>query len=191
MKTENHSTSLKNKLLIATSKLQDPFFADSVMYVCDHSEDGAMGILINRPTELTLVQIFDQLHIKAPHSHFAKLPILAGGPIHPEKGFVLHPNDHIEWQTTLHLDKDINLTTSRDIISAFAEDHGPKEALIALGFSGWAKGQLEQEIIESHWIVVPATPKILFETPFAERREAAAALLGIDIHLLSPVTGHA
>ncbi len=191
MKTPSLAISLKNQLLVATPKLDDPLFSETVMYICEHTEQGAMGIAINRPTTMTLTDFFNQLNIKLPKSSHAKDPILSGGPMQSDRGFVLHRGSSSQWQSSMSVTDDIQLTTSRDIISALADDHGPEETLIALGYSGWLPGQLESELFDNCWLAVPATPDILFSAPYSSRRDKAAATLGIDIHLLSPYSGNA
>ncbi|UTF59288.1 YqgE/AlgH family protein [Gilvimarinus sp. DA14] len=183
--------SLRNHFLIAMPGMSDPHFAHSVTYICEHSDDGAMGIVINLPMDLTLGDIYQQLELSLEHSS-AERPALAGGPVSVERGFVLHPNcANQQWQSSIQVSPDISLTASRDILEAMAEGRGPENSLVALGYAGWEKGQLEQEIADNAWLTVPADQQILFHTPTEQRWAAAARNLGIDLNLISSVAGHA
>ncbi|NIP71714.1 MAG: YqgE/AlgH family protein [Gammaproteobacteria bacterium] len=184
------STSLTNHFLIAMPQLADPNFFHTVTYICEHNRDGAMGIVINRPLELTLGEVLDHMGIDAEHRDAIGQTVYMGGPVQQERGFVLHrPASH--WDATLAIADDIGVTTSRDILSAIARGEGPNNALVALGYAGWGAGQLEGEIAENAWLSGPADEHILFETPDEQRWEAAAALLGVDLNLLSGDAGHA
>ncbi|TVZ37230.1 putative transcriptional regulator [Alteromonadaceae bacterium 2753L.S.0a.02] len=181
--------SLRDHFLIAMPSLTDPIFSRSVTYVCDHSEQGAMGIVINQPLDLKLGDVFQQLSI----DHDDKLidrPVLAGGPVNMQRGFVLH-RDTGSWDSTLRITAEISLTASRDIVSAIANDKGPKSALFALGYAGWSSGQLEGEIANNSWLVIPADTSIIFDTPVEERWNATARVMGIDLNLISSSAGHA
>lgn len=181
--------SLRDHFLIAMPGLTDPIFSRSVTYVCDHSEQGAMGIVINQPLDIKLGDVFAQLAIE--HKDFlADRPVLAGGPVNMQRGFVLH-RDTGSWESTLRITTEISLTASRDIVSAIALDQGPKSAIFALGYAGWSAGQLEGEIANNAWLVVPAETSIIFDTPVEERWNATARLLGIDLNLISSSAGHA
>ncbi|WP_027706678.1 YqgE/AlgH family protein [Zooshikella ganghwensis] len=184
--------SFKDHFLIAMPHLKDPNFADSVTYICEHNDQGAMGIVINRPTGLTLDEIFRQVGITPSHgnAHISDI-ICAGGPVELERGFVLHSPSESHWEATLQVAPGVQLTTSKDILLAIAQNEGPENALIALGYSGWDKGQLEQEILDNSWLVCKADPNILFNTPIGDRLNAAVAALGINRSMLSPVAGHA
>ncbi len=181
--------SLCNHFLIAMPSMQDSSFVHSVTYICEHSSEGAMGIVINNPMPMTLHEIFAQMDLKAAAGQ-GHQPVVAGGPVQQERGFVIHSSDS-EWQSTLKVSPEISLTASRDIISALAEGQGPKEYLIALGYAGWGEGQLEAEIVANSWLTVPASKHIIFNTPFEQRWTAAAQALGIDVNLISNVAGHA
>ncbi|MCL6414141.1 YqgE/AlgH family protein [Aestuariirhabdus sp. Z084] len=184
-------TSLRNQFLIAMPNMADPNFADSVTYICEHNENGAMGIVINRPTDMTLGEVFAQIGIDSDEAIAHQQEIVcAGGPVQLERGFVLH-DSRDNWESTLNIAPGINLTTSRDILQALAEDRGPQQIIIALGYAGWGAGQLEDELKENAWLTCEASPEILFETPIHLRRQAAAASIGVDLQLLSPDTGHA
>jgi len=183
--------SLKNHLLLATPQLVGGFFAGSVTYICEHDCDGAMGLVINHPMDVRVDEILAQLSL-ANSDHPHKEPVLAGGPLHTERGFVLHGNDpQRRWQDSIELSSDILLTTSADILTDIAGGSGPSRALIALGYAGWAPGQLEDELEENAWLTVPADPCLLFDTPHHKKLEAALMKLGIDLGQLAPYSGHA
>lgn len=184
-------TTLRNHFLIAMPSLLDPNFAQTVTYICEHSSAGAMGIVINLPLSLRLREIFQNMNINSQHEKLNQQPVLAGGPLQPERGFVLHPASNKHWASSLELSNKITVTTSRDILEAMADKQEPPNAIVALGYAAWEGGQLEQEIASNAWLCGPAEPRILFEVPAAERRAAAAALLGINLHCLSTEAGHA
>jgi putative transcriptional regulator len=180
---------LTNHFLIAMPGMADPFFAKTVTYLCQHNAEGALGIIINRPSELTLGDIMQQMDIKLDEAEVGKMPIFFGGPVQPERGFVLHePLGH--WDSTLQVSPAISLTTSRDILEAISVGKGPRKALVALGYAGWGKGQLEREMVENAWLSAPAANSILFDLPSAQRWKAAAELMGINISLLTTQAGH-
>ncbi len=182
-------TSLRDHFLIAMPALSDPNFDHSVTYICEHNEEGAMGILINRQMEITIAEVLTQMEIE-PSNHFdTSLKIYDGGPVQPGQGFVLH-SPVGAWESSLQVGEETALTTSRDILTAIAHGEGPKQFLVALGYAGWGPGQLEQELADNTWLSCPADTHILFELPIAERWAAAAALLGIDLNLLSSEIGH-
>ena len=182
--------SLCDHFLIAMPGLQDSIFSRSVTYVCDHSDQGAMGIVLNHPLELTLSDVFDQLNIETPDTEQIHTSVLAGGPVNVQRGFVLH-RDEGSWASTLRITSEICLTASRDIVSALAQGKGPKSAQFALGYAGWSSGQLENEIAENSWLVVPADTGIMFDTPVSERWASAAKQIGVDLDLISSTAGHA
>lgn len=187
--TELVPGSLCNHFLIAMPNMQDSSFAHSVTYICEHSSEGAMGIVINNPMPMTLHEIFAQMDLTVSKDQ-GHQPVIAGGPVQQERGFVIHSSD-MEWHSTLKVSPEISLTASRDIIAAMAEGQGPKESLVALGYAGWGEGQLEAEIAANSWLTVPASKHIIFNTPFEQRWTAAAQALGIDVNLISNVAGHA
>ncbi|WJW75785.1 YqgE/AlgH family protein [Thiohalobacter sp. IOR34] len=182
--------SLCNHLLIAMPGLTDPNFFHTVTYLCEHDEDGAMGLVINRPLEMRLGDVFAHTQIEPGDPFVADRPVFQGGPVQPERGFVLH-QPLGDWQATLRVTDEIGVTASQDILAAMAAGQGPQRALVALGYAGWGPGQLEQEMADNAWLNGPADPRILFDTPVERRWEAAAALLGVDLKLLSNDTGHA
>ncbi|CDH45564.1 MAG: YqgE/AlgH family protein [Candidatus Competibacteraceae bacterium] len=183
-------TYLNNQFLIAMPMLADPNFFQTVTYISEHNASGALGLVINRPLSLTLGQLLDHLQITTDQSELAALPIYHGGPVQPEQGFVLHsPVGH--WEATLRITDHLGITTSRDILHAVAHGKGPQQLLVTLGYAGWGPGQLERELAENTWLSSPADPTILFHTRSDRRWLAAAALLGIDLNLLSADAGHA
>jgi|SRR5690554_554388 len=182
--------SLRNQFLIAMPGMNDTSFAQSVTYICEHSADGAMGLVINHPTPLTLGDIFQQLELKQSDPS-ALTQVLAGGPVSTERGFVLHPSSAQQWQSTVEVAAGISLTASSDILSSLADGQGPDDYLVTLGYAGWSGGQLEQEIAANAWLTVPADQQIIFHTPTEQRWAAAARDLGIDLNLISSTAGHA
>lgn len=181
--------SLRDHFLIAMPGLNESSFAHTVTYICEHSDKGAMGVVINSATTMQLSHIFAQMELEFVPAQ-GELPIMAGGPVQPERGFVLHRAD-THWQSTLQVSSELSLTASRDIIEAIAQGRGPNECLITLGYAGWGEGQLEQEIAENSWLTVPANTDIIFNTPWDGRWAAAAQVLGIDVNLISSTAGHA
>lgn len=170
--------------------MEDPNFSTTVTLVCEHNDEGALGIIINRPLTLKLAGLFEQLSVEDPDPDSAEEPVLSGGPVGTERGFVLHGPDQ-SYENTLPVSDDIRLTLSRDVIDSMASGAGPDKSLVALGYAGWEAGQLEFEMLANSWLSVPATPELVFETPFAERWNSAAMTLGIDIARMSPDAGHA
>lgn len=186
---ESTTDGLRDQFLIAMPSLQDGYFGQTVTYICEHTEEGAMGLVINQPIDLTLEQMLRQLDLE-PTADTGQQPIFRGGPVQPEHGFVLHSPGN-GWTGTRRLGGGLALTTSRDILEAIARGEGPEHALIALGYAGWGPGQLESEIAENAWLVAPANQAILFTLPPDQRWSAAARLIGIDMNLISQVAGHA
>lgn len=184
------ATSLTNHFLIAMPGLEDPNFSRTVTYVCEHSAEGAMGIVINRPMEIQLGEVLAQLEIDPEASNVDNAPVYLGGPVQTDRGFVIHDGD-FSFDSTLRVTNDIQVTTSRDVLEAIAKGRGPANRLIALGYAGWSGGQLEQEMIANAWLSGPADAQILFSTPSAQRWQSAAQLLGVDLNLLSGQAGHA
>lgn len=184
------TNNFSNHFLIAMPTLTDPYFAQAVAYVCEHNENGAIGIVINHPLDLSLAEVFKQMDISAESAHTSNLAVLCGGPVHPERGFVIHtPGGN--WRSSLEMNSEISVTTSRDILQAIAENQGPADVIITLGYASWTAGQLEQEILDNFWLTCPVNTDILFKTPFVDRWQAAMQLLGIDINKLSGDVGHA
>jgi putative transcriptional regulator len=180
---------LRGHLLIAMPRLNDGYFSHTVTYLCEHNADGAMGLVINQPIDLTLGQMLQQLDI-TPTTDLGAQRIFRGGPVQPDNGFVLHTAG-TAWTGTRSLCDGLALTTSRDILEAMAAGRGPQQSLIALGYAGWGPQQLEEELAENAWIIAPAQPSLLFSTPPERRWNAAAHLIGIDVNLISQEAGHA
>ncbi len=180
---------LRNHFLLAMPSMDDPLFTRSVTYICDHSEHGAMGIVLNQPLEIRMIDVFSQLSLTT-DSMAGKAPVLAGGPVNIQRGFVLH-RDQGSWDSTLHITSEICLTASRDIVAAIAQDEGPKSAQFALGYAGWSAGQLEEEIAANSWLTLEADSSIIFDTPVDQRWAAASKQLGVDLNLISSRAGHA
>ncbi len=183
-------TNLTNHFIIAMPSLEDGNFSQSVTYICEHDENGALGITINRPSEISLSEILSQLNIDASSGHTLSQTVLSGGPVQTDRGFILH-SPVGKWDSSLKVTDSIAVTTSQDIMQAIARNEGPDRCIIALGYAGWGPGQLEFELSENAWLSCPATEEILFNTPLEKRWQAAALLLGIDLQLLSNQTGHA
>jgi len=181
---------LTNQFLIAMPGLEDPNFFHSVTYICEHNEEGALGLVINRPLDMQLGEILQQIQLDQAEPEARQIQIHLGGPVQQERGFVLH-EPLGEWDATLMVTDRIGITSSMDILEAIARNDGPERALITLGYAGWGAGQLEQEMVENAWLTGPAHPDILFNTPDEERWKAAAASLGIDLDLMSGEAGHA
>ena len=181
---------LSHHFLIAMPSMADSIFAKSLTYICEHNEQGALGIIVNRPTSLTLGELFAQIQIPLNQSEMKSLPVHFGGPVQTDRGFVLH--DPVgQWQSTLSINDKVGLTTSKDILQAVGEGQEPHHLLVTLGYAGWTQGQLEHELSQNAWLSVSASEHILFELPAEERLPAAMALLGIDFASLSEDAGHA
>ena len=184
------AASLSNQLLIAMPGMADPNFSTTVTLICEHSDEGALGIVINKPLLLTLGDVFKQLGLKDADSAASSTAVVDGGPVGVDKGFVLHNPGH-SYENSIEVGNDIHLSFSRDILDAIAVGDGPENSLVALGYAGWGAGQLEDEMLANSWLSVAATPEIVFELPFDQRWTAAARTLGIDINQIAPGAGHA
>ncbi|MBL1458771.1 MAG: YqgE/AlgH family protein [Methylophaga sp.] len=184
------SYSLKHHFLIAMPTLIDSFFYHSVIYLCEHDEEGAMGLIINRPTRIMMQELLNHLQITNNSEWATKTAVLFGGPVQKDQGMVVHDGGE-QWKNTLKITDETFLTTSSDILESLGTESGPPHSIVTLGYAAWEAGQLEQEIADNSWLTVQATPKLLYETPADERWQAAAKLLGIDINLMSNTTGHA
>jgi len=184
------SAYLTNQFLIAMPAMDDPNFSQSVTLVCEHNDQGALGIVINKALPMNLAEVFDQLGLDSEQSRVARQPVLRGGPVQTDRGFVLHTPQG-NWESSLPFSERVHLTTSRDILDALARGEGPEHAVIALGYAGWGAGQLENEMAQNAWLTVPADERLLFDTPLDERWQAACRLLGVDLLHLSSDAGHA
>lgn len=182
-------TSLQKHFLIAMPGLGDSPFDRSVTLLCEHNDDGALGLVINRPTELRLSAMLDHMELK--HGALADDPIVYwGGPVNPERGFVIHDAPG-EWDSSMQIDEGLYVTTSRDVLVAMSRGEGPQHYLVALGYAGWGAGQLENEILHNDWLNTPVNHSVLFGLPAPERWLAATQLLGLDISHLASQAGHA
>lgn len=181
---------LTNQFLIAMPSLADSNFSQTVTLVCEHNAQGALGIVINRPMQMRLADVFEQLNLSAQDQLLREQSILQGGPVQPDRGFVIHRAGPT-WESTLVVSDRIHVTTSRDVLTAIAEGRGPEPVSMALGYAGWEAGQLEAEMAQNSWLNVPFNERILFDTPYEQRWLAAAQLLGININTLSSQAGHA
>ena len=180
--------------------LQDETFNKSVVYMCEHRERGALGLVINKPSDMTMKGLFDKVDLPLGREDLTLSPVFQGGPVHTERGFVLHepvsgpepvePRDPI-YASTLSIPGGLEMTTSRDVLEALSTGAGPKKVLISLGYAAWAQGQLESEIAENSWLTVDADPSVIFDTPIAQRYDKALSLLGLESWMISPGAGHA
>lgn len=195
---------LTGHFLIAMPALTDPYFSKSVTFICAHNQDGAMGVVINRPTDITYNALFEKINLELLNSSIANQPVLYGGPVQPERGFVLHPANKFKegdlekdnWDSSITIAENTALTTSKDILEAVALGEGPEKMLLTLGYAGWTPGQLEQEIAQNAWLSVQpkdisSLHSILYETQHEKRLDATMALLGINFGMLSDEAGHA
>ena len=181
---------LKHQFLIAMPAMADTNFERSVVYVCDHSDRGALGLVINRPTDLTLGKLFDRVDLKLEIAPRKDDPVYFGGPVQTERGFVLHGASE-NYSSTLSISDEISLTTSKDVLEAIAGGSGPEKVLVTLGYAGWGAGQLENEIAQNAWLTVNAAPQIIFDIPAEGKYDAALKLLGINSAQLTGHAGHA
>jgi len=183
-------TYLNNQFIIAMPNLANPYFFHTVIYMCQHNDEGALGIVINRPISMKLGEVFKQMKIPITSETASQAIVFAGGPMQQERGFVLHRTGG-KWDMTLPISDTISLTTSRDVIEAIALDKGPESYIVALGYVGWGEGQLEQEMLTNAWLSCPYSQQILFDTPADMRWRAAADQIGININQLTIPAGHA
>lgn len=181
---------LTNHFLIAMPTLDDPNFEKTVTYICAHNDDGAMGIVINRPLEMDLGEVLSQLELDSDNPEVSANPVFHGGPIHTDRGFVLH-RPALAWESTMQVTAELGVSTSRDILQAIAEGEGPEELLVALGYAGWSGGQLEAEMAQNAWLSGPADLAVVFATPPQKRWQQAARIIGVDIAAVSHDVGHA
>lgn len=182
--------SLRNHFLLAMPHLEDPNFAGSLSYLCDHDDNGTMGLIVNHPLELTLDALLEQLDLDATECPSRNMPVYYGGPVHKERGFILHRGDSQSWDSSLQVADNVALTTSMDMLQAIAAGRGPEKFLVCLGCCGWQAGQLEKEIMDNTWLTVEAQPEVIFDLPPEQRLNAAAGILGVDLNLLSSQVGH-
>lgn len=189
MKTAANSFSLANHFLIAMPDMQDQFFRESVVYICEHNADGAMGIIVNKPSPIMMDLLFDAAKTPTPERFHGQW-VLMGGPVQVDRGFLVHTPTG-SWESSLMVTDDIAMTTSRDIIIGLTQDNEVNKALATIGYSSWSAGQLEQELAANSWLSVPADMKVLFDIPYKQRYQAALKLLNINVANLSGLAGHA
>jgi len=185
-----NSVNLTDNFLIAMPALEDPYFSNALVYICEHNENGALGVIVNRPIDMSLAGLLEKIDIKLEAERLANLPVYFGGPVQLDRGFVLH-RPHGQWQSTLVVNSEVGLTSSRDVLAAVGKEGLPAEIIVTLGYAGWEAGQLENELSQNSWLTVPAKPSILFEMPPEERLPAAMQNLGVSFTQLSDVAGHA
>lgn len=184
------SINLTNHFLIAMPGMADPYFSKTLTLICEHSERGAIGLVVNKPIDVSLGQLFEQVNIDLSDDDIKSETVYFGGPVLVDRGFVLH-QPLFDWNSTLKIDDDTGLTTSRDVLEAIAEGRGPSRVLVTLGYAGWAPGQLEDEIKRNGWLTVAANTDLVFDTPPEGRLSAAMGLLGLNYGNLSDIAGHA
>ncbi|MEJ7138995.1 YqgE/AlgH family protein [Amphibiibacter pelophylacis] len=185
---------LTNHFLIAMPGLKDTLFSGAVVYLCEHNDKGALGLVINKPIDITLKSLFERIDLSLTRDEISTLPVYYGGPVQSERGFVLHErigDEPTGYGSTLSIPGGLEVTTSRDVLEALSSGAGPHRVLVTLGYSGWDAGQLEAEIGRNGWLTVQAKPEIIFDTPIEQRYEKAFTLLGFDPAQLSSVSGHA
>jgi putative transcriptional regulator len=180
---------LKNQFLIAMPAMTGGYFGDTIIYLCEHNDDGAMGLVVNRPSDLSLIELLSQLNVDA-GTVSPDIPVMDGGPVARDRGFILHSDDK-RFEASLDLGNGTMLTAAREVLEAIAAGEGPQDHLVALGYAGWGGGQLEEELKENAWLTCPSSLDVVFKVPFEERVRKAAAALGIDFRLMSGQAGHA
>lgn len=181
---------LTHHFLIAMPGMADPHFSKTLTYVCEHNDQGALGVVVNRPIDMSLRALFDRLSIEMTDGRFADAPVYYGGPVQTDRGFVLHEPAG-SWKSSLRIRDAVGLTTSKDVLEAVGRGEGPEKLMVTLGYSGWSAGQLEHEIGQNAWLTVEAQDAIIFDLPAEERLAAAMELLGVDYARLSDSAGHA
>ena len=188
------SVNFTNQFLIAMPGLREGTFAGTVVYLCEHTEKGALGLVINKPIDITLKNLFEKVELSLDRADLAGAPVYFGGPVQTERGFVLHEklgDDGAAFSSTMSIPCGLEMTTSRDVLEAIATGAGPRKVLITLGYSAWGEGQLESELADNSWLTVGADPAVIFDTPIEERYDKALLLLGLQSWMLSPGAGHA
>lgn len=199
MPADDASINLTHHFLIAMPGMEDEAFARSVVYLCEHSARGALGLVINKPSDIDLGHLFDKVELPLGRNDLARTPVFQGGPVQTERGFVLHeavltgaqtPEEPV-YASTMTIAGGLEMTTSKDVLEALATGAGPRKVLVSLGYSAWGEGQLESELAENSWLTVEADPVVIFDTPVEKRYEKALSLLGLQAWMLSPAAGHA
>jgi len=186
---------LTNHFRIAMPGLEDEAFAKSVVYMCEHTERGALGLVINKPGDITVKELFDKVDLPLRRDDLALAPVFQGGPVQTERGFVLHesmmPGHESIYAASMSIPGGLEMTTSRDVLEALSTGAGPRRVFVSLGYSAWGEGQLESELLDNSWLTVAADPGVIFDTPVDQRYDKALMLLGLQSWMLSPVAGHA
>ncbi|MBY0466001.1 MAG: YqgE/AlgH family protein [Burkholderiales bacterium] len=196
MTKETTAINLTNHFLIAMPAMEDEVFGRSVVYMCEHSDKGALGLVVNKPSDIRLSNLFDKVELPLDRADLAAQPVYHGGPVQTERGFVLHDAVAGEaaaesvYASTLSIPGGLEMTTSRDVLEALSSGAGPKRVFVSLGYSSWGQGQLESELAENSWLTVEARPDIIFDVPIERRYDAALALLGLQAWMISPEAGH-
>jgi putative transcriptional regulator len=186
---------LTGQFLIAMPAMQDPFFSKTVTFICTHNDEGAMGVVINRPLEITIDNLFEQIKLECEHPEIIEKSVFFGGPVQTERGFVLHA-PHGEYNSTVPINDAVALTTSKDILESLAQNQGPQKIMVALGYAGWTAGQLEDEVSKNAWLSfqpnsLKGFSELIFDLPFDKKLEVAMSMMGIDFASLSDIAGHA
>jgi len=194
MSMESDSINFTHHFLIAMPGLEDEMFSKSVIYMCEHSERGALGLVINKPSDINLKKLFDKVELPLHREDLTQAPVFQGGPVQTERGFVLHesvmPGKESVYASTMTIPGGLEMTTSKDVLEALSTGYGPRKVFISLGYSSWGQGQLESEISDNSWLTVAADPAVIFDTPVEQRYDRALMLLGLQSWMLSPVAGH-
>ena len=192
---ESDPINFTHHFLIAMPGLEDETFAKSVIYMCEHSERGALGLVINKPSDITLKKLFEKVELPLRREDLTQAPVFQGGPVQTERGFVLHetvimPGNESVYASTMTIPGGLEMTTSKDVLEALSTGYGPRKVFISLGYSSWGQGQLESEISDNSWLTVAADPAVIFDTPVEQRYDKALKLLGLESWMLSPEAGH-
>jgi putative transcriptional regulator len=189
------SINLTHHFLIAMPGLEDEGFSKSVIYMCEHSERGALGLIINKPSDINVQGLFDKVELPLRREDLTLTPVFQGGPVQTERGFVLHesmmPGNESVYASTMSIPGGLEMTTSKDVLEALSTGAGPRKVFVSLGYSAWGEGQLESELLDNSWLTVEADLGVIFDTPVEERYDKALKLLGLESWMISPVAGHA
>jgi putative transcriptional regulator len=188
------SINLTHHFLIAMPGLEDEGFSRSVIYMCEHSERGALGLIINKPSDISIQGLFDKVELPLRRDDLTQTPVFQGGPVQTERGFVLHesmmPGNESVYASTMSIPGGLEMTTSKDVLEALSTGAGPRKVFVSLGYSAWGEGQLESELLDNSWLTVAADLGVIFDTPVEERYDKALKLLGLESWMISPVAGH-
>ena len=188
------SINLTHHFLIAMPGLEDEAFSKSVIYMCEHSERGALGLIINKPSDINVQGVFDKVELPLRRDDLTSNPVFQGGPVQTERGFVLHesmmPGSESVYASTMSIPGGLEMTTSKDVLEALSTGAGPRKVFVSLGYSAWGEGQLESELLDNSWLTVEADLSVIFDTPVEQRYSKALKLLGLESWMISPVPGH-